>query len=56
MHPFRKLRESGAHSASEVEPLLSENIVFHSPVLVRAVEGREKAAAVFAVSEFPLPY
>jgi hypothetical protein len=50
MHPFRKLRESGAHTATEVEPLLSENIVFHSPALVRAVEGRKKAAAVFAVS------
>jgi len=50
MHPFRKLRESGPHTPADVEPLLSENIIFHSPVLVRAVEGRRKAAAVFAAS------
>jgi len=50
MHPLRKLRESGPHSASQVGPLLAENVVFHSPALVRAVEGRKRTAEVLAVS------
>jgi|SRR5271156_3108552 len=50
MHPLRKLRESGPHTAAQVETLLAENVVFHSPALVRAVEGRKKTAEVLAVS------
>ena len=48
MHPPRKLRESGASTPAKNGALLAENVAFHSPVLVRAVEGREQVAAVFA--------
>jgi hypothetical protein len=50
MHPLRKLRESGPHTPADVKRLLAENVVFHSPVLTRAVEGRDKVAAVLAAS------
>src|SRR5439155_17272678 len=50
MHPLRKLRESGPHTAAQVEPLLAENVVFHSPIFVLAIEGRERVAKVLAAS------
>ncbi len=50
MHPLRKLRESGDTTPAAVSKLLAENVVFHSPALVRAVEGREKVAAILAAS------
>lgn len=30
MHPLRKLRESGPHTAADVEPLLADAVTFHS--------------------------
>ena len=50
MHPLRKLRESGSATPAQVGALLAENVVFHSPFLVRAIEGREVIAAIFAQS------
>ena len=50
MHPLRKLRESGNNTPAAVAKLLAENAVFHSPLLVRAVEGREKVAVIMAAS------
>jgi hypothetical protein len=50
MHPLRKLRGSGNNTPAAVSRLLAENVVFHSPVLVRAAEGREKVAAILAAS------
>ena len=50
MHPLRKLRESGDNTPAAVAKLLAENAVFHSPLLVRAVEGREKVALIMATS------
>lgn len=50
MHPLRKLRESGNNTPAAVAELLAENVVFHSPLLVRAVEGREKVAVIMATS------
>ena len=50
MHPLRKLRESGDNSPAAVAKLLAENVVFHSPLLVREVEGREKVAVIMATS------
>src|SRR3977135_1331514 len=50
MHPIRKLRESGHASVADYEKLLAENVVFHSPVLVRAIEGRAVIAKIFATS------
>jgi hypothetical protein len=35
---------------AQVSALLAENIVFNSPILVRAIEGREAIAAIFAQS------
>lgn len=45
MHPLRKLRESGSATPAQVSALLAENIVFNSPILARAIEGREAIAA-----------
>jgi hypothetical protein len=50
MHPLRKLRESGQATPAQVRELLAENVVFHSPLLVRAIEGRDVLAAIFAQS------
>ena len=50
MHPLRKLRNSGENTPAAVAKLLAENAVFHSPLLVRAVEGREKVAVIMAAS------
>ena len=50
MHPLRKLQESGDNTSAAVAKLLAENVVFHSPLLVRPVEGREKVAVIMATS------
>jgi hypothetical protein len=50
MHPLRKLRESGDNTPAAVAKLLAENVVFHSPLLVRALEGRERVAVIMAAS------
>jgi hypothetical protein len=50
MHPLRKLRESGKPTAAQVSALPAENVVFNSPILVGAIEGREIVAAIFAQS------
>jgi len=50
MHPLRKLRESGKPTPAQVSALLADNVVFNSPLLVRAIEGREVVAAIFAQS------
>jgi hypothetical protein len=50
MHPLRKLREAGPSTLAQIKALLAENAVFRSPVLAKSVEGREKVAALFAVS------
>jgi hypothetical protein len=50
MHPLRKLRESGGNTPAAVAKLLAENVRFHSPLLVRAVEGRERVAVILATS------
>jgi hypothetical protein len=39
MHPLRKLREGGTATPAQVSALLAENVVFNSPILVRAIEG-----------------
>ena len=50
MHPLRKLRESGHATPAQVSALLADNVVFNSPILVWAIEGREVVAAIFAQS------
>jgi hypothetical protein len=50
MRPLRKLRQSGPATVEQNKALLAENVVFHSPVLVKAVEGRDAVAAIFTTS------
>jgi len=50
MHPLRRLREAGSASVDQYAALLAENVVFHSPIFLKAVEGRNNVAAIFAVS------
>jgi hypothetical protein len=50
MHPLRKLREAGSITLAKIEVLLAEDVVFYSPIFVKPVEGREKVAAMFALS------
>ena len=50
MHAIRKLRESGQATIADYEKLLAPNVVFHSPVLIRTIEGRAVVAKIFATS------
>ncbi len=50
MHPLRILRESGHETVEQNKALRAEHVVFHSPVLVKAVTGRDVVAAIFATS------
>ncbi|MGY4427905.1 hypothetical protein ACVWWO_000382 [Bradyrhizobium sp. F1.13.1] len=50
MHAIRKLRESGHATTADYETMLAENVVFHSPVLIRTIEGRAAVAQIFAAS------
>jgi hypothetical protein len=50
MHAIRKLRESGHATIADYEELLAPNVVFHSPVLIRTIEGRAVVAKIFATS------
>jgi hypothetical protein len=50
MHAIRKLRESGHATVADYEKLLAPNVVFHSPVLIRTMEGRAVVAKIFATS------
>jgi hypothetical protein len=50
MHPIRQLRESGRAGPEQFARLLDENVVMHSPLLVRAIVGRDAVAATMAAS------
>jgi hypothetical protein len=50
MHPLRRLHETGPGTIAQNRALLAKDVVFHSPVFVRGLEGREAVAAVFAAS------
>ena len=40
MHPLRELpHESAGHTPEQVSLLLAENVVFHSPLLIRPLGG-----------------
>ena len=49
MHPLCALRDSGGADPAQFAQLLAENVIFHSPLLVRGVEGRHNVSRVFAV-------
>jgi hypothetical protein len=50
MHPIRKLRESGHATPELFAGLLSEDVVMHSPPLIKAIEGRQAVAKTMAAS------
>ena len=50
MHPIRKLRESGHATPEQFAALVADNVVMHSPLLTKAVLGREAVAKTMAAS------
>ena len=50
MHPIRKLRESGHATAKQFAALIAEDVVMHSPLLTRAILGRDAVAKTMAAS------
>ena len=50
MHPFRKLRESGPPTPEQAAAILAENVVMHSPVLIKPIVGRELVAITISNS------
>jgi hypothetical protein len=50
MHPFRKLREAGPPTPEEAAAILAENVVMHSPVLIKPIVGRELVAITISNS------
>ena len=50
MHPIRKLLESGHATAEQFAALLADDVVMHSPLLVRAIVGRDAVAKTMAAS------
>jgi hypothetical protein len=52
LHPLRALRESGGADPGQFAQILAENVIFHTPLLVRSVEGRHKVSRVFAADSY----
>jgi hypothetical protein len=50
MHPIRKLRESGHATAAQFAAQLADDVVMHSPLLIRAIVGRDAVAKTMAAS------
>jgi len=50
MHPIRKLRESGHGTPEQFAALLAEDVIMHSPLLTRAIVGRDAVAKTMAAS------
>jgi hypothetical protein len=50
MHPLRKLCEAGAPTPDQVAKILAENVVMHSPVLIKPIKGRELVAITISNS------
>ena len=50
MHPFRKLREGEPPTPAEAAAILAENVVMHSPVLIKPIAGRELVAITISNS------
>jgi hypothetical protein len=50
MHPIRKLRESGDATPEQFASLLDKDVVMHSPLLIKAILGREAVAKTMAAS------
>src|SRR5262249_43301253 len=50
MHPFRKLREAGPPTPQHAAAILAENVVMHSPVLIKPIVGRNLVAITISNS------
>src|ERR1700679_2407854 len=50
MHPLRQLREAGPPTPEQVAAILDENVVMHSPVLIKPIIGRELVAITISNS------
>ncbi len=50
MHPLRKLLEAGPPTPAQAAAILAENVVMHSPVLVKPIIGRELVAITISHS------
>ncbi|MEI9929496.1 MAG: hypothetical protein WDM89_02725 [Rhizomicrobium sp.] len=50
MHPIRALRESGHATPELFAALLAEDVVMHSPLLTKAILGRDAVAKTMAAS------
>jgi hypothetical protein len=50
MHPFRKLREAGPPTPEQAAAILAEDVVMHSPVLIKPIVGRELVAITISNS------
>jgi hypothetical protein len=50
MHPLRKLREAGPPTPEQAAAILAEDVVMHSPVLIKAIVGRELVAVTISNS------
>jgi hypothetical protein len=50
MHPLRKLREAGPPTLQQAAAILAENVVMHSPVLIKPIVGRELVAITLSNS------
>jgi hypothetical protein len=50
VHPIRKLRETGNAMPEQFASLLDENVIMHSPLLIKAIIGRDAVAVTMAAS------
>ena len=50
MHPIRKLRESGHATPELFATLLADDVIMHSPLLTKAILGRDAVAKTMAAS------
>jgi hypothetical protein len=50
MHPIRALRESGHATTEKFAAWLAADVIMHSPLLIRAIEGRDAVAKTMAAS------
>ena len=50
MHPFRKLREGGPMTPAQAAVILNENVVMHTPVLIKPIVGRALVSIAISIS------
>jgi hypothetical protein len=50
VHPIRKLRESGRATVESFTTLLADDVIMHSPLLTKAIVGRDAVAKTMAAS------